>query len=306
MTKDSEPSVITIDCHYLRAKFAAAFLIHENGRAVFIENNTAHATPRLLNALNKENIKPEKVDYLIVTHAHLDHAGGTSALLGHFPNAKVIAHPKAAKTLSNPERLIQSAKRVYGEKTFEKLYGKISPVSPSKIQTIQDGEQLKWQSRTFTFFFTLGHASHHICIHDSKTNGIFTGDAFGLCYPELQSEGLFILPSTSPIDYDPIEARKSIEKILSFQPQRLYLTHFGEITDIDQAKTELLKNLQVHESQYEWAKKNLNLQNELGSTIEAHLLKIYSKHAPSLKLDLELNAQGIAFAAKRDWAPKNS
>lgn len=299
MTTISDGSVITIDCHYLKPKFAAAFLLIENGRAIFIENNTANALPLLLEALQKKNIKPDHVDYLIVTHAHLDHAGGTSALIKCCPNAKVIAHPKAAKTLANPERLIQSAKKVYGEDQFLKLYREINSIPNEKIHSVKDGESLTWQNRTLTFFFTLGHASHHVCIYDSKSEGVFTGDAFGLCYPELQGNGLFILPSTSPIDYDPIEAKKSIEKICSYNPKRLFLTHFGQVSQIAKAKIELLKNLEIHEEQLHWAKANLALGDELSVKIEQRLKAIYSEHSEFLKLDLELNAQGIAFTAKR-------
>jgi glyoxylase-like metal-dependent hydrolase (beta-lactamase superfamily II) len=304
MAQSSDNSVITIDCHYLKPKFAASFLLVENGRAIFIENNTAHAVPILFKALEEQLITPDKVDYLIVTHAHLDHSGGTSALLSYCKNAKVIAHPKAIRTLVNPERLIQSAKRVYGEEPFEKLYGKIEPIPLSKLHSVQDGEILNWQNRNLTFFYTLGHASHHICIYDSKSEGVFTGDAFGLCYPELQNSGLFILPSTSPIDYEPIEAKKSIEKICSIDPKRLFLTHFGEVDQVKEAKKELLKNLDIHENQFQWAKNNLELGDELSHKIELRLKEIYSSFSDYLKLDLELNAQGIAFAAKRETNEK--
>jgi len=299
MTNETEQSIFTIDCHYLRPSFAAAFLLVENGRAIFIENNTTHALPFLMKALENLGIAAENVDYLIVTHAHLDHSGGTSALIGRCPNARIIAHPKAAKTLADPEKLIQSAKRVYGEEQFNKLYGVINPIPLSKIHLLQDGETLNWQNRILTFFYTLGHASHHVCIHDSKSEGVFTGDAFGLFYPDLQTQGLFILPSTSPIDYDPVEAKKSVEKICSFKPRRLFLTHYGEVEKVTEAKNELLKNLDIHEAQYHWAKENFHFGDKLSRIVEDRLKKIYSSYVEFLKLDLELNAQGIAFAAQR-------
>jgi glyoxylase-like metal-dependent hydrolase (beta-lactamase superfamily II) len=299
MASGIDSSVITIDCHYLKPRFAAAFLLIEKGRALFIENNTSHALPHLLESLDSHHISRENVDYLIVTHAHLDHAGGTSALLKQCPNAKVLAHPKAAKTLANPNRLIQSARKVYGHELFTKLYGDIDPIPQSKIHAVQDGEILNWGTRALTFFYTLGHASHHVCIYDSKSEGVFTGDAFGLCYPDLQAQGLFIFPSTSPIDYDPIEAKKSVEKICSFKLKRLFLTHFGEVDQVAGAKEELLKNMDIHEAQLHWARENLRLGDALNSKIENQLKKIYIRHAQFLQLDLELNAQGIALAAQR-------
>lgn len=299
MMTNQSSSVVTIDCHYLKPKFAAAFLLIHKGRATFIENNTTHAVPHILNALEKYEIQPEKVDYLIVTHAHLDHAGGTSALLDQFKNAKVVAHPKAAKTLCSPERLIQSAKKVYGSGPFEKLYGEIKPLPETRVLRVNDGESLTWGERKFSFIYTLGHASHHICVHDSATEGVFTGDAFGLYYPEIQGKDLFILPSTSPIDYDPIEAKKSVEAILNLHPKTLFLTHFGEVSRVQEAKNELLKNLDIHEALYHWAKANLQLGDELSKVVENRLKNTYSNRAQFLKLDLELNAQGIAFAARK-------
>ncbi|MBM4303237.1 MAG: MBL fold metallo-hydrolase [Deltaproteobacteria bacterium] len=299
MGSGKDNSVITIDCHYLKPRFAAAFLLIENGRAIFIENNTSHALPHLLNSLDSQKIARENVDYLIVTHAHLDHAGGTSTLLQHCPNARVLAHPKAAKTLSNPDRLIQSARKVYGDETFTKLYGEVAPIPQSKIRAVQDGEILNWGTRALNFFYTLGHASHHVCIYDSKSAGVFTGDAFGLCYPDLQARGLFIFPSTSPIDYDPVEAKNSVKKILSFHPKRLFLTHFGEVSDVAGAYTNFVNNLDIHEAQFRWAKEHLELGPKLASQIQENLKKTYGFHQDYLSLDIELNAKGIAYTAAK-------
>ena len=297
--KETDHSIVTIDCHYLRPRFAAAFLLIENGRAAFIENNTSLAVPYLLKALKDHNLKPEQVDYLLVTHAHLDHAGGTSALLDHCKNARVVAHPKAARTLINPDKLIRSAEKVYGEDVFRKLYGEIKPVLETQMVSVKDGDSLVFGERTFTFFYTLGHASHHICIHDSKTQSIFTGDALGLCYPDLQGSGLFIFPSTSPIDYDPIEAKKSVEKIFSMNPTGLFLTHFGEISALPTVKKQLLRHLEIHEELFQWARENLHLGDALSTKLEEKLYLAFPTHREFLKLDLELNAQGIAFAASR-------
>ncbi len=300
----SQSSVFTIDCHYLKPRFAAAYLIVEQGKATFVENNTSLALPYLLDALKSQSLTPESVDYIIVTHAHLDHAGGTSELLNHCKNAKVLAHPKAAKTLINPERLIESAKKVYGESEFHRLYGTIQPIPQEKIRSVLDGEQLNWGERIFTFFHTLGHATHHMCIYDSKTESVFTGDTFGLRYPDIQKSKVFILPSTSPIDYNPLEAKKSADRILSFHPKRLFLTHFGEVSDISKAYLALIENLDIHEKLYEWAKAHLDLGDDLAPQIENQLKTIYHPYEKDLELDLQLNAQGIAFSARNFSKPR--
>ncbi|MBY0370332.1 MBL fold metallo-hydrolase, partial [bacterium] len=116
-------SLDTIDCGYCFDDFAASFLLVEGNRAAFVETNTAHAVPRFLEALRKRGLGPEAVDYIVVTHVHLDHAGGTAALAAACPQARVLAHPRAARHLKDPSKLVASAKAVYGEERFSELYG---------------------------------------------------------------------------------------------------------------------------------------------------------------------------------------
>ena len=116
---------MTIDCDYVLPQVACAYLRIQGDEAAFIETNTTHAVPKLLSTLAAEGMKPEQVRYVIITHVHLDHAGGTSALLAACPNATVLAHPRAARHLVDPEKLVASARAVYGEAKFDALYGKI-------------------------------------------------------------------------------------------------------------------------------------------------------------------------------------
>lgn len=298
--------VVVIDCQHLRPQFSASFLLIENNRAIFIENNTAHALPYLLEALHQNGLKPDAVDYLIITHVHLDHAGGTSALLKYCPNAKVLAHPKAAKRVIDPSRLVESAQKVYGIEKFNEIYGKISPVPSDRVRSLSDNEELLWQGRQLKFFYTLGHASHHLCIWDKSADAVFTGDSFGLLYPALQSRGLFIFPSTSPIDFDPTEAKKSLQKITDCQSKELFLTHFGELTQIHEAQEQLNEHLDFHASLLQELK---DKSTEASHAIEycKHALKSYvenffksrfktqisAEHMEILKIDIDLNAQGI-------------
>ncbi len=230
---DGTHSIYTIDCHYMAAGNACAYLLIENGRAVFIENNTVHAVPYLMRALRDHGISPDKVDLLIVTHLHLDHAGGTSALLRECPNATVLCHPKASRHIIDPSRLVKASIAVYGEDHFIKMYGQIMPVEASRVRSMGDGEMLDYGSRRFSFIHTAGHATHHFCIHDSGSNGIFTGDAFGLAYPVLQRGAApFLFPTTAPSEFDLEEARRSVENIMATGAGHAYLTHFGAYPDI--------------------------------------------------------------------------
>jgi glyoxylase-like metal-dependent hydrolase (beta-lactamase superfamily II) len=302
--------IITVDCDYLYPHYAAAFLIVDHGRAAFIENNTSRAVPKLLEALETAGISPENVEYLIITHAHLDHAGGTSALLRHCPNAKVLAHPKAARTIINPERLVASARQVYGDQKFESLYGDVLPVDASRVVAVADGQKIKFGTAEFEFIFTLGHATHHICVIDAATKSIFTGDSFGVRYPDIESETLFLFPTTSPIDFDPVEAKLAYQKIVDSGAEHAYLTHFGQMTHLAAAQKELLVHLEAHISILAAAQSSDLSGKLLADFCEVKLQAYFEgclkeKGIAStkltwdlLKLDIELNAAGIAYRAR--------
>ena len=224
----------TIDCDYMRREgFAAAYLMREGERAAFVETNTNHALPKLLSALEAEGLDPEAVEYVIITHVHLDHAGGASALMQACPNATLLAHPRAAPHVIDPAKLVKSAKAVYGEREFSEMYGDIRPVPEARVRSMADGETLAFGERTLTFLHTRGHANHHFCVLDTGSNGIFTGDSFGLVYPGLQQGGLFAIPSTSPTDFDAAAAKQSLDRILDtgaiapFSPTSASSASFG-------------------------------------------------------------------------------
>lgn len=304
-------TVQTIDCNYLgRSGFACAFLMIEGDRAAFVENNTAHALPLLLAALDRAGMTPAQVDYAFVTHAHLDHAGGSSALMEACPNATLVAHPRAARHLIDPSRLVASASQVYGEERFGELYGVIRPIAAERVKTMEDGETLRFGERTLRFFHTRGHANHHLVILDPATEGLFTGDAFGLAYPALQGKGTFALPSTSPTDYLADEALAVIDQLEAMKPARAYLTHFGEHADVAGIASQLRADLRFSRHLFDEARACALT----GPTLEAYCReKLDGYYATRLEalglpldeartflaLDLELNAQGLAYAATR-------
>ncbi len=308
-------SLSVIDCEYVYPEFAAAYLIREGQKAIFIEANTAHAVPLMLGRLDEQGLKPNDVQYVIITHVHLDHAGGASELLKSCPNATLLAHPKAAIHMADPSKLVQSARKVYGEALFEKLYGNIEAIPVERIREIQDGEAVAFGSRTLQFFYTRGHANHHFCIFDSGTKGVFTGDSFGLAYPALQGklrgESLFLFPSTSPTDFDPAEAKKTVHRIKAMAPEKVFLTHFGEVRDIEKAANQLLEHLSFHESLLGRALASDLSDEQLDSFCKVELEDYYRQYLSNRGADMDqdpwtlmagdiaLNSAGIAFAAKR-------
>lgn len=303
----------TIDCNYLgRPRFAAAYLLVDGDEAAFVDNNTCHAVPAMLRALNDAGLTPEQVRYLIVTHVHLDHAGGTSALADACPNATILAHPRAAPHIVDPSRLVASATSVYGEKQFERLYGVIAPLPASRVREMGDDEALQFGQRTLTFLHTRGHANHHFCIADDASGAMFTGDAFGLHYPDLQGPGTFAFPSTSPTDFDAELARASIRRIVGLEPKVMYPTHFGPVTDIGASAEQLIRHLDFAEQIFNEAVASDLPDEALEDYVKPRLRDYFAGHLDQhgtlgqsteawslVAMDLDLNAQGIAFAANK-------
>lgn len=303
----------TIDTHFLdRAEVAAAYLIIDGDRAAFVDNNTNAAVPRLLAALEESGLAPEQVEYLIITHVHLDHAGGTSALAQACPNATVVAHPRAAPHVIDPTKLVASASAVYGKDEFERVYGTIEPVAEQRVRIMEDEQTLRFGDRELRFLHTRGHANHHFCIADSASGAIFAGDAFGLVYPALQAEGTFAFPSTSPTDFEPELARESVRRLVEEKPGCLYVTHFGAVSDIKTAAGQLTRHLDFAERVRDDAEASDRSDQELEAYCRARLYDyvagLLDGHGnlgrndsvwSHLKLDLDINAQGIAFAANK-------
>jgi glyoxylase-like metal-dependent hydrolase (beta-lactamase superfamily II) len=227
------------------------------------------------------------------------------------PNATLLAHPRAVPHLVDPSKLVSSAKKVYGEESFQRFYGAIQPISSQRVREVQDGQNIPFGSSTLHFFYTRGHANHHMCIVDSASEGVFTGDSFGLAYPILQKKGLFIFPSTSPTDFDPIEACISIQKILRCGAKKAYLTHFGEISRLQEAADQLLNHLDFSQRLFH---QSMNSSLE-GKGLDEYCLqeeRAYfeqlstqknldwdSKTWDLLDLDIRLNAMGVAFSARK-------
>ncbi len=303
----------TIDTHYLgRSEFAAAYLIAEDDRAAFVDNNTNAAVPRLLDALDHQGLAPDQVEFLIVTHVHLDHAGGTSRLARACPNATIVAHPRAAPHIIDPTRLVASASAVYGEAEFRRLYGTIEAVPEERVRVMADEQTLSFGSRELRFLHTRGHANHHFCIADSASGAIFTGDAFGLVYPALQREGTFAFPSTSPTDFEPDLARDAVRRLVAEKPECLYPTHFGRVTDIATAADQLLRHLDFAQALRNDAEHSDLPDDALEACCRRRLCDYFAglldgrghlgKDPESwalIKLDIDLNAQGIAFSANK-------
>jgi glyoxylase-like metal-dependent hydrolase (beta-lactamase superfamily II) len=198
-----------------------------------IETGPSPSIDYLLDGLKQIGIDPHDLRYVIVTHIHLDHAGGAGLLLRECPNAKIIVHPKGARHLINPEKLIRGAKAVYGDR-FDDLFHPIMPVPEEKLLIKEDRETLRiGPNRVLQFFDSPGHANHHFCIFDPLSRGVFTGDTAGIQYPQTEDcGGPLYLPTTSPSQFNPEAMKQSIQNIRRLNPDKIYFGHFGATTDL--------------------------------------------------------------------------
>ncbi|PPU78400.1 MBL fold metallo-hydrolase [Xanthomonas cucurbitae] len=230
MTASVDCSIHTIDTGFGGAQFDAAYLVVEAQRGALIDCGTSLSVPHLLAAVQAAGLAPAQVEWLILTHVHLDHAGGAGALLQHLPNARVLVHPRGAPHMIDPMRLIAGATAVYGEEEVARSYGQIVPVPAERVVEAADGQPVLLGERVLRTLETPGHARHHLCVWDARSRSWFTGDTFGLSYRQLDSEqGAFILPTSSPVQFEPEAMLQSIARLVEAAPQAMYLTHYGRV-----------------------------------------------------------------------------
>ncbi|APR05900.1 MBL fold metallo-hydrolase [Thauera chlorobenzoica] len=239
--------IYAVDAMYIRPGLAAIYLIIQNGRAAIFDCGTNASVPQVLYALESLGVSTSGVEFIVPSHVHLDHAGGAGAMMEVFPNARLVVHPRGARHMADPSRLVEGVRAVYGEATAQALYGDLKPVSLSRIVEARDGMALDLAGRILTVLDTPGHAKHHICLRDSRTGHIFAGDAFGVSYREIDVDGrAFVFALTSPVQFDPQAIHTSIANILAEQPGAIYLAHFGQVTDVRRLGGDLHRLVDAH------------------------------------------------------------
>lgn len=164
-----------------------------------------------------------------------------------LPNARCVVHPRGAPHMINPERLIAGTEAVYGVAATRDTYGKILPIAEERIDVAEDGQWFELNGRPLRTIFTEGHARHHYVLHDPTSCGVFTGDSFGVSYRETDTaKGAFILPTTTPIDFDPGEAHKSVDRIMACKPEHVYLTHYSRVGDLERLAADMHECLDAY------------------------------------------------------------
>jgi glyoxylase-like metal-dependent hydrolase (beta-lactamase superfamily II) len=301
--------IFAIDTGYVRPGLAAAHLVRQDGRAAFVDVGTAHAVPDLLAALDQLSVAREAVDFVFVTHVHLDHAGGVGQLMRALPNAQAVLHPRGAPHLIAPDKLIASSTAVYGAERFRALYGEIVPVPAERVRVTEDGERLSLAGRPFACVHTPGHALHHHCLVDLDHAGIFTGDTFGLSYRELDTpRGAFIVATTTPTQFDPEQLIASIDRLLAYAPRAMYLMHYSRVTDVARLGEELKADVRQLVDIARAHAGDADAEARIAADIRAAWLSRARRHGCTLPdaaivdlldLDVTLDAQGLVAWTER-------
>ena len=232
--------IVAVDTEYLRPIQDASHLITEGGRGAFVDTGANSSVPMLLDALRQRDLDVGDIDFVFLTHIHLDHAGGAGLLMQHLPNARCVLHPRGAPHMVNPERLIAGTIGVYGEEKTHEMYGEIVPIDESRVVVAEDEAWFELNGRAMQTLYTEGHARHHYVLNDPTSRGVFTGDNFGISYRELDTvNGEFIYPTTTPASFDPEEAHKSVDRIMACNPEQVYLTHYSRVRELDRLAADM-------------------------------------------------------------------
>ena len=252
MISEVADSIYSIDVEMWTPKYTSVYLV-VGDRIALIETGLSTSSDKIIEGIKYLGFRCADIDFIVVTHIHLDHAGGAGVVAEKLPSAKVIVHKDGAKHLINPSKLIYSATKALGE--LSKAYGldKIVPIARNRVKPVGEGDIIDLGSRKLDVLWTPGHAPHHICLYDDRSRGIFAGDAVGLYYPH---EDL-LTPTTPPPDFDVEVAIETIERLKEIQAQVLFFSHFGPNREVERMFESGINEIRRWEKEsWQWLKEH--------------------------------------------------
>lgn len=296
--------VSCIDTELFRPGLAACYLLRHGDQAVFIDTGTRNSVPFLLDVLRQQELRPEQVSWVMPTHVHLDHAGGAGALMQHLPNARLLIHERGARHMITPDKLQAGSLAVYGAERYEQAFGSLVPVPEERVVVAHDGFTVDLGGRVLTFFDTPGHARHHYVVWDEFSRGLFTGDTFGVSYPELNGGAQrFIFPPSTPVQFDPDAWHESLSRLTALNPDRVFLTHYGMHENVGDLARQLHEQIDayVHLSADALSYSDSAPERLAQGLMQHSLSELAARRCPQppdvvrrlLKGDMDLNAQGL-------------
>ncbi|WP_326823594.1 MBL fold metallo-hydrolase [Streptosporangium sp. NBC_01756] len=210
-------------------------------RPCLVETGTSTSAPVVRDALTTLGVGPNDLATVVVTHIHLDHAGGVGDIAGFYPQAEIVVHEKGARHLADPSRLMTSARMVWGDK-LDTLFGELSPTESSRIRALGDRGAIDLgNGRTLDSHYSPGHAKHHVGLIDSGTGDLYVGDAAGVYLPQTGD----LRPATPPPDFDLQTTLNSIGLFKALGPQRLLFSHYGPVADVAETLERSAEELRV-------------------------------------------------------------
>jgi glyoxylase-like metal-dependent hydrolase (beta-lactamase superfamily II) len=296
--------IYALDSGYFRDEFDAVHLVVEGGRVAIIDTSTKYPAPRVMESIRALGLGPEHVDWIVLTHVHLDHAGGAGELMRLCPNAQLTVHPRGTRHMVDPSKLWAAVCEVYGTEMAEREYGSLEPIAQDRILETPEGTTITLAGRTFEFWDAPGHAKHHVYIRDTKTNSFFTGDTFGISYRDFDTSiGAYIFVTSSPSQFSPDELGTTMRRLLATKPPAVYLTHYAQVRDVARHGETLLRQTDQYAEiglrhQGAGSERAALIRNDLTRLmlrdLHTHGVTLSERQCLEvLDLDLKLNSDGL-------------
>jgi glyoxylase-like metal-dependent hydrolase (beta-lactamase superfamily II) len=293
--------VETIDLRFGREELVSSHLLTLNKggpgaeRYALVDVGSPTNIPHLLKALDARGVDYDRVEFVFLTHIHLDHAGGAGLLVNKcLKNAQVVVHQNGSKHLADPSRLEAGARAVYGDEVYDRVYGPLQPVPMERQCVVTEGSTIPFGDALV--LDTPGHARHHYCLWFEENRSVFAGDTFGVSYPWGVSEfGPFIYPTTTPSAFEPERLVESVRRIAALNAEYAYLTHFGQLPQPSRYASDLVRRIEdlcdlarhggvdLEALQLDYARKELT----------EHRVTDIEGALELLKFDIALNTQGL-------------
>jgi glyoxylase-like metal-dependent hydrolase (beta-lactamase superfamily II) len=281
-----------------REQVTSCYLI-EAEQPTLVETGPSTSLDAVRDGLDALGVGADDLAHIVVTHIHLDHAGGAGSLAPHYPGATVWVHERGAPHLADPTKLVSSAIRVYGEAKLTEMFGAVDPVPAAQLRSVADGDTIDLGNRHLDVLYTPGHASHHVALADSDTGGVFVGDALGVFLPDVG----VLRPATPPPEFDLETAVASVERIREAGPSSLLFSHFGPNPEVNEICDRAIERMRAWTSVVEQA---LGDTDELSAIVarlraatEGDLVSVPSERTDGVldRLEVlssyEMNAMGL-------------
>lgn len=289
-----------------RARYTAGYLL-DAAEPALVETGPGTSVEPVTAALEHLGIAADELAHIVLTHIHLDHAGGAGSLASRFPRAAIWVHARGAPHLAEPSRLVASTARVWGEREMRELFGPVEPAPAARLHPLEDGDLIDLGDRALAVLATPGHASHHVALVDSRSGAVFTGDALGIHVPDLP----VLRPATPPPEFDLDRYVASVERIRGAARSVLLFAHFGPLSEVDATCDLAIHRVRDWAGVVEHALRETEDPAELSSRLEAAALGDIETGADAtldlamledrlrLLSSIRMNAQGLARYWKR-------